>query len=64
MIRQSLHRPAALASVAIHPLPSQGQQGTNEEIFMGRTLVQSTPLFLLAPACLMPSAVRWVPTVM
>ena len=56
-IRQSLHRPAALTSTAIHPLPPQGQQDTNEEIFAGRTLVQSTPLFPSAPACLTPSVV-------
>ena len=50
MTRQSLHRPAALASVAIHPLPPQGQQDTNEGIFMGWTRVWLTPLFPSAPA--------------
>ena len=50
-------RPAALASMAICPLLPQDQQDANEEIFMGRTLVWSTPLFPSAPACLMPSAV-------
>ena len=63
MIRQSLHRPAALTSTAIHPLPPQGQQDANEEIFVGWTLVWSTPLFPSAPACWTPSEVRQVPSV-
>ena len=63
MIRRSLHSPAALASAGICPLPPQGQQGASEGIFMGRTLVWSTPLFSSAPACLMPSTVRRVPLV-
>ena len=33
MTRQSLHRPAALASVAAHPLLPQGWQDANEKIF-------------------------------
>ena len=61
MIRQSLHSPAALASADICPLPPQGQQSANKGIFVGRTLVWSTPLFLSAPACLTPSAVQRVP---
>ena len=47
--RQSLHRPTALASVAICPSPLQGLQDTNEGIFMGWTLVWWTPLLPLAP---------------
>ena len=60
MIRRSLHRPSALASTAVRPLPPQGQQDANEEIFTGWTLLWSTPPFPSAPACLMPSAVRRV----
>ena len=61
-IRRSLHRSTALTSTAIHPLLPQGQPDANEKIFAGRTLAQSTLLFPSAPACLMPSAVRRVPS--
>ena len=64
MTRQSLHKPAALASMAIHPPPLQGPQDANEEIFMGWTLVQWTPHFPSAPVYKTPSVVRWVPSVM
>ena len=62
-IRQSVHRPTAPRSTAVHPLLPQGQQDTNKKIFAGRILVRLTLLFPSAPACLMPSAVRWVPSV-
>ena len=35
MIRQNLYRPADLASMAVRPLPPQGQQDAKEEIFEG-----------------------------
>ena len=57
MIKQSLQRPAALTSVAIHPLLPQGQPDVNEKIFTWRTLAQSTPPFPSAPVCLIASAV-------
>ena len=63
MVRQSLHSPTALASTGIRPLLPQGQQGTSEGIFAGRTPVRLTPLFPSAPACLMPSAVWRIPLV-
>ena len=50
-------QPAALASVAVHPLPPQGQQEANEGILVGWTPVWLTSLFPSAPACQTPSAV-------
>ena len=64
MTRQSLPRPTALASVAIRLLSPQGQPDANEEIFTWRTLVQLTPPFPSALACLTDSAVQRVPSVM
>ena len=45
------------------PLLPQGQPDANEKIFTQRTLAQLTPPFPSAPACLMPSAAQWVPSV-
>ena len=64
MIRQSLQRPTPLASMAICPLLPQSQLDANKKIFTRRTLARLTPPFPSAPACLMASAVRWVPSVM
>ena len=61
--RQSLHRPAALASVAVCPLLPQCQQDANEGIFVGWTPAWPTSLFPSAPTHWTTSAVRWVPSV-
>ena len=59
---RSLQSPAVLTNKAICLLLPLSQLDVNGEIFTRKTLVQSTPPFLSAPACLMASTVQWVPS--